>query len=92
MFKNPGTAPQDALVYCATAYLSAVGQEDSPAIHMEVEMCRYESLQEEQTTLFPLFPAPFIQRYQLYPIVPIPQDCHGSRPKVGLGPLARNLC
>lgn len=36
MFINPGTAPQDALVYCATAYLSAVGQEDSPAIHIRM--------------------------------------------------------
>lgn len=38
---------------------------------VEVEMCRYESLQEEQTTLFLSFPAPFIKRYQLYQFLKI---------------------
>ena len=41
MFINPGTAPQDALVYCATAYLSAVGQEDSPWKSRCVDMNRF---------------------------------------------------
>ena len=38
---------------------------------VKVEMCRYESLQEGQTTLFPFFPAPFVKWYQCYQFLKI---------------------